>query len=145
MAKTDPPSFLDWKTPGFPEFHTQYRFPTKDDPNQDRTRYNDSSFYGGKYTIYQTWFDEQEYFRRRAASIGSITGQGRAEHWRGTGYYAVDADGKILRFKIPNDRKNLSGSGRFTMKVMGHDTLDLILIERYAGNDTQYFIISTKD
>lgn len=145
MAQSDPPQFLDWKTPSFPQFHTQYRFPTKDDPNQDRTTYNSSSFYDGKYTIYQTWFDEQEYFRRRAASIGSTTGQGRAEHWRGTGYYEIAADDKSIKFAIPNDRKILSGSGRFTMKVMGHESLDLMVIERYAGNDAQYYIVSTKD
>lgn len=31
------------------------------------------------------------------------------------------------------------------MKVMGHESLDLMVIERYAGNDAQYYIVSTKD
>lgn len=144
-AKANNAESLQWKIKKFEQFHTQYRFKSPDDPDQSGTRYNEGGFYDGKYTIHRTWFDQQEYVRRRAASIGSTTGQGRPEHWRGTGYYSVSAGDKSIGFAIANDRQIISGSGRFTMKVLGHNSLDLILIERYAGSDTQYFVISTKD
>ncbi len=136
---------LDWKNIVFPKFTVQHEFIPEGDTSERITHYGGGSFNGDKYTIHQTWFDQQEYFRRRAASIGSTTGQGRPEHWRGTGYYRVRANDKSIGFAIPNDMLNLSGSGRRTLSVMGHEKLDFILIERYVSNRPQYTLISTKD
>jgi hypothetical protein len=142
-AKQD--THLSWKAADFPDFMTQYDFHEEGIVPERSPFYGGSSFNGGKYSVHQTWFEEQEYFRRRAASIGSPTGQGRAEHWRGIGYYTVKAGNDSIGFAIPYDQKTISGSGRRTMKVIGHEQLDFIMIERYAGNDTRFYIISTKD
>lgn len=141
-AKRAEGQYLDWKTAPFPDLVTQYNFYG---PNANSTRptyRGEGSFYGGAYTVFQTWFDQQEYLRRRVAPMGSTTGIGRAEHWRGIGYYAVQVGDDSIGFSIPNDRQNLKGSGRVTVRAMGHDTLDFVLIENFDRNKPRYYLIA---
>ncbi|MDA9789692.1 hypothetical protein N9B69_01680 [Amylibacter sp.] len=144
VATTASKEYLQWKVKPFPDFTTQYEFSPKDAPQSARHTYGGSNFFGGKYAVYQTWFDQQEYYRRRAASIGSTTGQGRAEHWRGIGYYTVTAGNGSIGFSVQNDTQNLSGSGRQWMNVKGHETLDFIILQRYVGNRQDVYIFKSK-
>ena len=144
VATTASSEYLQWKTKPFPDFTTQYEFLPKGAASSRQHTYGDSSFFNGKYGVQLTWFDQQEYFRRRAASIGSTTGQGHPEHWRGTGYYTVTAGNGSIGFSVQNDWQNISGSGRQVMNVKGHETLDFIILLRYAGNRTDVYIFKSK-
>lgn len=128
--------FLDFKTAGFPEFQVQYRHAP------DARAADLRSFHDGKYVFRRTHFDRQEYFKRKAASWGSTTGVGRPEHYRGTGYYTLQAGDRALRFFIRDDVSD----GYQTMKVMGHDALDFVILQYNGrGNEAVPFLLSAPD
>lgn len=129
----------------FPDLTTQYDF-EKANASGDRPQfYGGGSFYGGKYTVVMDWFDQQEYLRRRTPSVGSTTGMGRPEQWCGTGHYSVAANGYSIQFSIQNYALILSGNRNIRLKVIGNETLDFVIIERYERNKPLYYIISAKD
>ena len=137
-------TYIEWKTAPFPELTTQHNFPMPDATSGRSKLSENSPFFGGKYTVAMTWFDQQEYFRRRNPSIGSPTGMGRPEQWSGIGYYSVSANDQSIAFSIPNDTLVLSGSRNIRLKAMGYETLDFILITHYEQNKPRHYIISTK-
>lgn len=95
-----------------------------------------------KATLTLTHFDQQEYFARRSAPMGSTTGIGRAEHWRGTGYYTVTMGDGSLMFKIDRDTQNLRGSGTVHLTAATHEDVDYMLVtHRYRGQDQRAFLI----
>jgi hypothetical protein len=89
------------------------------------------SFFGGRYQVELTHFDQREFRPRRGAPIGSPTGQGRPAQWIGTGYYTLFIDDDpALRFRLEDDREVLDGGGPVNLIIHGGAALDFIVIER---------------
>lgn len=136
---TDDPTYYDWKGAPFHDLDAQYRISR---PGQTNSV---PDFFGGRYRVELTHFDQQDYLPRRGAPMGSTTGQGRPAQWVGTGYYTVFIDDTpALRFRIENDRELLSGSGPIYLIVHGGAALDFIVIEHTERNgDKRVLIVST--
>lgn len=135
---TDDPTFYDWKGVPFHQLDTQYRISRPSD-----TARSAPDFFGGRYRIELTHFDQQEFLPERGAPMGSPTGQGRPAQWIGTGYYTVFIDETpALRFRIENAREVLSGSRSTSLSIQGGATLDFIVIEQVDHfGDKQVFIV----
>ncbi len=103
----------------------------------DAKRQNNGQGLLPEKAIFQlTHFDQQEYFSRKSASIGSTTGIGRAEHWRGTGYYTLTMGDGALTFKIDDDTQNLSGSGRLFLTAATHADVDYVFLKHHKRHQT---------
>lgn len=139
-ATTASPEYLSWKTVPFFDFDKKFRFQLSETAEPRPAK----NFYNGKYDVQLTWFDQQEYFRKRGAPIGSPTGVGTPEHWRGIGYYTVSDGTGSIGFSAPYDMLHISGSGRNLMMVEGHETLNFILIQRFEGNRKDLYLFRSK-
>lgn len=129
--------YHEWKGTVFDGLDTQYSVGETVLP-EDATR-----FFGGKYTLRLTHFDQQEYIRKRGAPMGSTTGQGTPAQWTGTGYYTLTAGDAALRFSIPNDRQILSGFGPVYLTLEGGSDLDFVVLKHHGrGQDQDVFVIS---
>ena len=138
-AVTSVRDYIDWKVASFDDLDVQYE-------HSDRGRSPSwlKTFYGGKYQLRLTHFDQQDYIRKRGAPMGSTTGTGTPEHWRGTGYYTLNFGDDALRFSIPNDMLILSGGGRILMTLEGNEALDFVFLNFHGfGDAKESFIIST--
>ncbi|MCA2010269.1 hypothetical protein LCM17_02125 [Cereibacter sphaeroides] len=135
---TDDATFYEWKGVPFDRLDAQYRIPR---PADTVTAAPD--FFGGRYRIELTHFDQREFLPERGAPIGSPTGQGRLAQWTGTGYYTVFIDeAPALRFRIENDREVLSGSRSISLTIHGGAALDFIVIEQAdPRGDKQVFVV----
>lgn len=117
------PSNHAWKVEKFHELDAEYRISRAAPPGEA------ASFFGGRYRLELTHFDQQDFLSKRSAPMGSSTGTGREAHWVGTGYYTVFVDdAPALRFRIENDREYLSGLGPVSLLVEGSPELDLITV-----------------
>ncbi|MEM9585223.1 MAG: hypothetical protein AAGA08_19105 [Pseudomonadota bacterium] len=127
--------YLEWKYPPFVDLTVQY----------DLAPHKAPSFFEGAYRVSRTYFDQQEFFGKKPAPMGSTTGVGRAAHWRGTGYYTVEAKGAEMRFFIPNDRLNTGGSGPILLTIEGHEMLDFIFLKhQYRGQDYHAYLLTAR-
>ncbi|EPX81030.1 hypothetical protein [Litoreibacter arenae] len=130
-------AYHEWKGADFARLDTQY-YVTATPTAEDQRRFAD-----GKYSVSLTHFDQQEYIRRRGAIMGSPTGQGTPEQWRGTGYYTLKAGDDDLRFSILNDAQILSGGGRVYLTLEGRGDLDFVVLKHNGrGQDKDVFVIS---
>jgi hypothetical protein len=88
-----------------------------------------SNFFGSRYRVALTHFDQLEFLPQRSAPFGSPTGIGRTEQWVGTGYYTVFIDNApIVRFRIQNDTELLSGSGPGQLVATGNAGVNFITL-----------------
>ncbi|SFR41965.1 hypothetical protein [Litoreibacter janthinus] len=130
--------YHDWKGTNFTDLDVQYRA-DRTVSDEDKAR-----FYNGKYTLQLTHFDQQDYVRGRGAPMGSPTGQGTPEQWRGTGYYTLSAGDESLNFSIPNDSLILSGGGRVSLMLGGGADLDFVVLRHEGrGQQRDVFVVSS--
>lgn len=115
--------YRDWKGASFTDLEAVYRISRPPSSGQP------ANFFGGRYRLELTHFDQQEFLPRRGAPMGSTTGQGRPAQWIGTGYYTVFIDdAPALHFRIEDDREFLSDSGPVQLIAEGGAGLDFISI-----------------
>jgi len=129
--------FHDWKGASFDDLDKQYHAGKTVLPE------NATRFFGGKYSLVLTHFDQQAYVRKRGAVMGSPTGQSTPEQWIGTGYYTLMAGNEALRFSISNDHQVLSGFGPVRMTLEGGQDLDFVVLKHQGhGQNPNVFVVS---
>ncbi|MGB0798978.1 MAG: hypothetical protein ACPGRD_06635 [Planktomarina sp.] len=135
-ATTDFSDYIGWKTAPFDELTSQY-WPHRMDQNITPAPVD--------HGLRLTFFDQQEYFRRKSAPMGSTTGVGRPEHWRGTGYYQLNIGDTAVSFRVENDVMNLSGSGSIHLIAHGHADIQMVLLTYSPRGGTRHsYVISRK-
>lgn len=122
IAADDQPSH-QWKTGPFHDLEAVLEI-SRPSPSGDA-----DNFFGSRYRLELTHFDQQEFLPHRSAPMGSTTGQGRPAQWVGTGYYTVFIDNApALRFRIENDSENLSDFGPVRLVAEGGAMLGFLSI-----------------
>lgn len=133
---SDEPGFFDWKGAPFHRLEAQYRV-SRADGTEDAP-----DFYGKRYRVELTHFDQREFLPRRRAPVGSPTGQGRPAQWVGTGYYTIRVDGlPALRFRVENDREILTGGGPVHLSIHGGADLNFIVVEHVEQSGAQRLFV----
>ena len=126
--------YRDWKGAPFHELEAVYKISRPPGSGQV------ANFFGGRYRVELTHFDQHQFLPRRGAPMGSPTGQGRPAQWIGTGYYTVFInDAPALHFRIENDREFLYDSGPVQLIAEGGAGVDFISIthtDRAGMRDT---------
>ena len=125
-----------WKSAPFHNLDAVYKIPRATASGGAK------NFFGSRYRVELTHFDQQEFLPERSAPMGSTTGVGRSAQWAGTGYYTVFIDNvPALRFRIENDREELSGLGPGELIAEGSATLDFVTLTRTDNNGKNNVIV----
>lgn len=113
----------EWKFRQFDDLDAVYRI-SRAAPSGDA-----ANFFGGRYRVELTHFDQREFLPQRNAPMGSPTGMGRAAQWIGVGYYTVFIDNvPALRFRVEHDREFLSETRPVYLTAEGGAAVDFIAL-----------------
>ena len=135
VASPDPLS-SPWKNGSYEELEPVYAIPRRAPSGTA------ANFFGSRYRVELTHFDQQDYLPERGAPMGSTTGTGREEQWTGTGFYTVFADDRpILRFRLENDREYLQREGSTQLHALGDRSLDFVLVSAPEDSNWRKMVV----
>ncbi|MDG5747237.1 hypothetical protein P8Q88_03500 [Qipengyuania sp. XHP0207] len=135
-AVTQGQEYYPWKTGDLRDFEGVY------DIGRSNASNDAPNFFGGRYRVELTHFDQQEFFPHRNAPMGSTTGTPRYAHWTGTGYYTVLADDRpVLRFRVDRDREYVGEMSGTTLVAEGLGSLDFVILQVTDHNNRRDMVV----